>query len=81
MDTGYRQFIDGSNELSYGMNMTGENQIIVLLNGDQDAGSEFSLPPGIWTILANANQASTEGLGSIEKVAEVAEQSGLILVQ
>ena len=81
VDTGYRQFIDGSNELSYGMNMTGENQIIVLLNGDQDAGSEFSLPPGIWTILANANQASTEGLGSIEKVAEVAEQSGLILVQ
>jgi len=81
VDTGYRQFIDGSNDLSFGISMAGEHQILILLNADKESLAEFSLPPGTWTILANANQVDISGLGSVEKVAEVAEQSGLILVQ
>ena len=79
--TGYRQFMDGSNELSFGVSMAGEQQVLVLLNGSTDSVSNFSLPPGNWTILADAKQAGTEGHGTLTKSAEVAIQSGLILVQ
>ena len=78
---GFRQFLDGSNRLSYGISMSGEHQILVLLNADKMSKSRFSLPAGSWTILANDQQANVEGLGTLEKVAEVAPQSGLILVQ
>jgi len=81
VDAGYRTFIDGSNELAFGVSMEGEHQILVLLNANKKSESEFSLPPGTWAILADASQAGVESLGSVEKVVEVAKQSGLILVQ
>ena len=81
VETSYRKFMDGSAQLSFGVSMAGEHQILVLLNADKKSNSKFSLPAGIWTILANENHANVEGLGTAEKVAEVAEQSGLILVQ
>ncbi|NQT62508.1 MAG: pullulanase [Candidatus Marinimicrobia bacterium] len=79
--TGYRQFIDGSSKLSFGVTMGDESKILVLLNADKKSDAKFSLPPGTWTILADANQVYTEGHGTMEKVAEVPEQSGLILAQ
>jgi len=81
VDAGYRTFIDGSNELAFGVSMEGEHQILVLLNANKNSESKFSLPPGTWTVLTDAKQAGVESLGSVEKVAVVTEQSGLILVQ
>ncbi len=81
VQTGSRSFFDGSNQLSFGVSMAGEHQILVLLNADKKSKSKFSLPAGTWTILASDKQAHVEGLGTLDKVAEVAKQSGLILVQ
>ena len=78
---GYRQFIDGSGELSYGVAMGNKTKILVLLNADKKAAANFSLPSGSWTILADANQANAGGHGTLEKVAVVPELSGLILAQ
>ncbi|MCF7827053.1 MAG: pullulanase [Candidatus Marinimicrobia bacterium] len=81
VDIGYRQFIEGTNKLSFGVSMAGKHQVLVLLNGNRKSISNFTLPPGQWTILADANRADPEGLGTVEKVARVVRQSGLILVQ
>ncbi len=78
---GYRLFFDGTNRLSYGLSMGDDQKILVLLNADVKMSSKFSLPPGLWTILADAGQANPDGLGTLEKVAEVAQQSGLMLIQ
>ncbi len=78
---GYRHFLDGSNELSFSVSMEGEHKILVLLNADKNSSAEFSLPSGTWTVLADANQANVDGLGTLDKVAEVQSQSGLILLQ
>ncbi len=81
VDTGFRQFLDGTNKLSFGVGMTAKNQVLVLMNGDTKSSSRFSLPPGQWTILANATEANVAGFGMVEKVVNVSRQSGLILVQ
>ena len=79
--TDFRKFFDGSNQLSFGVSMAGEHQVLVLLNADKNSTSEFTLPAGSWTILANDTQANMNGLGKVEGIAEVSQQSGLILVQ
>jgi pullulanase len=81
VEPGYRQFFDGSNQHSFGVSMGSEHQIMVLLNADKKSPAKFSLPPGRWTVLANNKQANVNGIGAVEKVAEVANQSGLILVK
>ena len=78
---GYREFIDGSSELAYGVSMGEDQKVLVLLNADPTSKAKFSLPPGNWTVLADANMAGTESLGNAEGTASVAAQSGLILVQ
>ena len=81
VEADYRQFINGSNGLSFGVSMSGEKQVLVLLNADKHAESGFDLPPGNWTILANNEKASTTGLGKAEKRVTVLPQSGMILIQ
>lgn len=81
VEAGYRTFINGSNVLSFGVGMGEEQKVMVLLNGDASSKSQFTLPPGSWTVLADANKAGIESLGTLEGTVSVAVQSGLVLVQ
>ncbi len=81
VEKGFRTFIDSKNDLSFGVSMKGDRQILVLLNGDENLTVDYELPAGDWSILADANQADKAGFGMIAKTASVAPQSGMILVQ
>lgn len=77
----YRQFFDGSDKLSYGFSLAGENTIIVLLNANTDLSVEFRLPDGKWTILADHNTATPDAKLHVATSVHVPAQSGMILVK
>ncbi len=81
VEPGYRKFIDGGSELSFGVQMDGEQTVLVLLNADSQAPANFKLPRGEWTVLADAAIADPKGEKLLSDKAVVAPQSGLILVQ
>jgi len=79
--TEFRTFIDGEDDLSFGISMAGDRQVLVFLNANKTIAAHFNLPEGDWTILADAEAVTVEGRGTLKNSAEVAPQSGLILVQ
>ncbi len=79
--TGFRSFIDGSNELAFGVRIQEEHNILVLLNASATAASEFDLSEGIWTILADGKSADTAGIDKLRDSVLVPSLSGMILIQ
>lgn len=77
----FRQFLNGSSALSYGILMEGNFKVLVLINGDPTSAAHIELPEGSWTVLADRNQSGLKNLGHVEGAAEVPATSGLLLVQ
>ncbi|MCF6237621.1 MAG: pullulanase [Candidatus Marinimicrobia bacterium] len=81
VDSGFRSFIDGENELSFGFNMGVAHQLLVLLNANADTPVKFNLPKGDWTVLADDLSADPNGKGSVSRSVALNPQSGMILVK
>lgn len=78
---GVRTFIDSENELSFGFSLSGENEVLVFLNGDKEDAVEYELPSGTWKVLANAKLAGTDALAEVSDQIQLPAQSGMILVK
>ena len=65
-----------------GRDLDGESltAVLVLLNGHTSAQS-FALPGGEWTILADADRAGTELLGTAKTTVSLPPHSGMVLVR
>lgn len=63
-----------------GRQLKGEtcSTVLVLLNGEH-TDQTFTLPPGTWTVVANADRAGTEPLYEAVKQAKVPAHSGMVL--
>ena len=57
-----------------------ESELFIVFNPDADA-AKVALPDGEWTIFVNDEAAGLEALGTVQRVAEVAPISALVLIR
>lgn len=78
---GIRVFTPGENQLSFGFHISGDQDVMVLLNGNTGMSSSFELPAGDWKLLADDENAGLEALKTVSNTVSVKPQSGMILVR
>ena len=78
---GYREFIAGPTDLSYGIQLGEETRVLVLINADGNKKASFDLPEGKWKILANDTSADPNSVSEATASVAVKPLSGLLLVK
>jgi pullulanase/glycogen debranching enzyme len=77
-------FLETGNELCIAMRIheRGAPALLVILNANPDKPGSITLPRGPWTVLADAESASPDGLGApVRGLLAVGPVSGMILAQ
>lgn len=57
------------------------HDFFVVMNGNRELTSEFTLPPGEWHVVVNAEKAGTESLGAVHGSIKVPPSTGVVLQQ
>lgn len=74
------EWVNGTNGKAIGMLLKGQQNFLVLLNGDPNGWADFKLPAaGDWTIVCNGDKIADKGLGTAAGNYNVPPTTGVIL--